>query len=367
MSRNTKAVINLEAIRANYRLACETAPESQSIAVIKANAYGHGVIPVAQALDQIAPAFAVAAIEEGLELRSTFSEKPILILQGIQSAEDLLLASKHNLSLMIQSQAQLELLQQNTPSKPISVWLKADTGMHRLGFPIAEIKPALNKLEALPYVQQQLTICSHFACASDPSATLNQQQLDHFNALKTSLGTSLGTGIKYSFANSAAILSNPDSHCDWNRPGIMLYGGAPFDDIKHGSAKQLKPAMTLTTEVIAIRNITEGETVGYGATWKATRPSVIATLAIGYADGYSRHTPAGTPVAINNQIASLVGRVSMDMITVDITDLDKVKIGDTAELWGEQVSINTVAELSGTISYELMTSISKRVPRFYIN
>jgi alanine racemase len=224
-----------------------------------------------------------------------------------------------------------------------------------------QVCQALTDFEQTAWVETRPVICSHFANASDPEHPENKLQWQAVQALMDRVGNQ----YEISLANSAALLSNADYSLHWNRPGIMLYGGAPFDDIDHPLAEPLKPAMHLTTEVIAVRDIQVGETVGYGSTWTASRPSTIATLAIGYADGYPRHAPTGTPVAVNGQRVPLVGRVSMDMITVDVTGIGPVSLGDPAELWGATISIDEVAQHVGTISYDLMTAITSRVPKHY--
>lgn len=360
MSRQCRLTINLDNLAANYQLAVDAAPGSNTLAVIKANAYGHGMAEVASKLTN-APAYAVATIDEGLCLRA-ITDKPILILQGVLRQDELVEATHRRLTLMVQSQEQLALLKEQPLHQPIHAWVKADTGMHRLGIPVEEVESTIEQLQQLTWVDDQLVVCSHFANASDPVHALNAKQWERF----TELRLKLSSNIDFSMANSAGILSGDRYHLEWNRPGIMLYGGSPFDDIHHKASSQLKPVMQFTTEVIGLRDLAPGESVGYGSTWTAEKPARIATLAVGYADGYPRHAANGTPVAINGQIYPLAGRVSMDMITVDITGQESVAIGDKAELWGELVNINEVAEKSGTISYELMTKITNRVKRDYL-
>jgi len=359
MTRATKLTIDLSAIRANYQLAVDRAPQSQTLAVVKANAYGHGVTEVVNALDS-APAFAVATIDEAIHLRS-ITDKPILILQGVMRQDELAEAKQYQLTPMVHQSEQLKLFAENTADIPAAVWMKLDSGMSRLGFKSEEANAALSELCDYDAIDE-LVVCSHYANASSPERAKNAEQLAQLLTLKTQYPQ-----LKYSLANSAAILSNPKNHFDWNRAGIMIYGGSPFDDIYHADNKLLKPAMSLSSEVISIRQLAVGDTVGYGGTWVAERPSTIATIAAGYADGYPRHAPSGTLVHIAGQSLPLVGRVSMDMITVDVTDAPDVQIGDRAELFGQHVSIDDVAETSGTISYQLMTSITERVRREYIS
>lgn len=359
MTRATKLTIDLTAIRSNYQLAVERAPNSQTLAVVKANAYGHGVTEVVNALTN-APAFAVATIDEAIYLRSQ-TNTPILILQGVMRADELAEAKVHQLTPMVHQAKQLQLFAEHPQDIPAAVWLKLDSGMSRLGFKPQHVDSALEELCGYDAINE-LVVCSHFANASSPARDKNSQQLKQLMTLKEHYPQ-----LKYSMANSAAILSNSANHFDWNRAGIMLYGGSPFDDIYHPDNQLLKPAMSLSSEVISIRELSVGETVGYGDTWTAKRASKIATVAAGYADGYPRHAPSGTPVYIAGKQVPLVGRVSMDMITVDVTETPEVNIGDRAELFGQHVSIDDVAEASGTISYQLMTSITDRVRREYIS
>ena len=234
------------------------------------------------------------------------------------------------------------------------VWLKVDTGMHRLGFQCHEIAEVL---DSYPWLRQPTTVLtSHFACADDPEHPNNVAQLDSFTALLDEFG------LPGCMANTAAILRNPASIANWCRLGIGLYGASPVTG-EPAADFQLTPAMTLSAQVIALHKINAGETVGYSQTWRARRDSVIATVGIGYADGYPRHCPSGTPVVVRRQRGKLVGRVSMDMITVDVTDIKGVELGDEVELWGKQLPVDEIAAQAGTISYELITRVSSRVPR----
>ena len=357
MHRKTEALINLDAIRNNYSLASALAPQSKNIVVIKADAYGHGMLRVAEALQDVVSAFAVAIPEEALELRAAGISRPILVLEGANDAQACEVAAANELSLVVHNQEQVSQLLSASLSGNVPLWLKVDTGMHRIGFAPDDLKPALERLRAGGH--DVSVICTHLACADDLTSDATQQQLDSFNACVS------GIGLPTSISNSAGILAWPASHADWNRPGYMLYGNSPMTtDV--GSASGLQPAMTLRSEIIAIREIPAGESVGYGARWTAKRPSVIGTVAAGYADGYPRHAPNGTPTMVNGQIAPLVGTVSMDMLSIDLTAHDNVAIGDTVELWGQDVSVNEVATRCGTIGYELLTGVTARVPRLYI-
>ena len=357
MARATKVTINLDAIRYNYQRAKEHAPNAKIMAVVKANAYGHGMREVAAALSE-APAFAVAIIDEAIELRA-YTTKPILILEGVIRAEELAQAKQYDLIPAIHNQHQLDLLHAHSHNAPRSYWIVMDTGMSRLGFKRDQIVPAIESLLTNDVVED-LVVYSHMANASSPEMASNKAQLVAVDELMAQFPQ-----LHYSLANSAAIMASENYHKDWGRAGIMLYGGSPFDDITHPESQRLRPAMSLTAEVIAIRDLQPGESAGYGSTWTAERPSKLATIAVGYADGYPRHAPSGTPVYIRGQRLPLAGRVSMDMIMVDITDHPVITVGDMAELFGDNISINEVAQAADTISYHLMTSISARVRREY--
>lgn len=354
MYRKTEAHINLDAIRSNFALACSLAPQSKSIAVIKANAYGHGMLRVAEALQDAAPAFAVATIDEALELRKAGINNALLVLQGVTTAAACNTAASNNLTLVVHTPEQVEGLIEAGVSVP--VWLKIDTGMHRLGLAPGDFADARKRLAAGGIDVQ--VACTHFACADELDGDATRQQLECFNAATSDLD------LPRSIANSAGVLAWPESHAQWNRPGYMLYGSSPFA-VDVVTARELRPAMTLRSEIIAIRAVPTGESVGYGARWTAERPSIIGTVAIGYADGYPRHAQNGTPTLVNGKLAPLAGTVSMDAITVDLTGHDNARVGDSVELWGSGIAVNAVAAAAGTIGYQLLTGVSSRVPRTY--
>lgn len=354
MYRKTEARINLNAIRANLDLAGSLAPGSQSVAVIKADAYGHGMLHVAAALQDFAPAFAVATIDEALELRESGIRNTVLVLQGATSATAYKAAAANGLTLVVHTQEQVKNLLAAGVSLP--VWLKIDSGMHRLGLPPGECADVHQRLLGGGIDVQ--VVCTHFSCADDLDSDATAQQIERFSSATASLG------LPRSLANSAAILTRSESHAEWIRPGYMLYGNSPFaTDVDNG--RDLQPAMSLQSEVISIREVRPGESVGYGARWTAQQPSIIGTVAIGYGDGYPRHAPNGTPTGVNGRVAPLVGRVSMDSIAVDLTGHSGVAVGDRVELWGESIAVNEVAAAAGTIGYELLTGVSSRVPRIY--
>ncbi|MCW8832324.1 MAG: alanine racemase [Colwellia sp.] len=354
-SRKNQAVINLAALKQNYQKISALAPQSETIAVIKANSYGHGLTAVAKHLDKIAPALAVAFIDEAITLRSAGINSPILILEGPLCEQDFAIAEQENFWLMLHNTVQLNWLTKRSAPFTQKIWIKVDTGMHRLGFAPENIPKIIKTLDNEQ--KNNLVLCTHFSSAEelDNPKTLAQITSLHSVAELFPCQTSL--------ANSAGIINWQQSHGDYNRLGIALYGANPATS--YDLPMDLTPVMTLQSTIIALRDLNVGDKVGYGEIWQAERPSRIATIAIGYADGYPRCAKAGTPVLINGQLAPLAGRVSMDMITVDVTDLKPVKIGDMVELWGENLSVETVAKHLDTINYELLTRVSARVPRVY--
>ncbi|HET8904693.1 MAG TPA: alanine racemase [Saccharospirillum sp.] len=370
MARNLFADIHLDAICHNYRLAKSMArPGTGCIAIVKADAYGHGAVPVAQALAKQADALGVACIEEAMELRDANISIPILLLEGFFEKSELPELIKHRLWTVIHSFKQLEELEayahQSGGLQGLPVWVKVDTGMHRLGFELTDLEPAMTRIQALPSVGP-ITLMSHFANADCSQDASTRQQIAKLSQL--SPGNTARAGIwknlTFSLSNSAATLAWPTAHYDWLRPGIMLYGANPIGESVMG-IRDLKPAMTLSTELIAIRDVPAGEAVGYGSTFHCNQPTRIGTLAIGYADGYSRHARNGTPVFLNGRRAHLAGRVSMDMITIDLTDHQEAKIGDRVELWGENIPVDEVAACCDTIAYTLLSGLTRRVCRRY--
>ena len=358
MSRPTRAVIDIQALRHNYQLAQSLAPESKTIPMVKANAYGHGAVKVSQALADIAPAFGVACIEEALELRDAGIKQPILLLEGAFDAAELKLAATKGFWVMVENHQQKEAIINADLALPLTVWLGVDTGMHRLGFQPEDIAEVYKTLNSSRNISQPIVFTSHFACADDLNNKATLKQIDAFKACAPV------TALQ-SLANSAAILAWPKAQREWQRPGYMLYGNSPFA-VPQENADQLKPVMSFESAVISLRTIAAGESVGYTANWTAERDSTIATITVGYGDGYPRNATNGTPVLINGVRCPLVGRVSMDMITVDVTDLREVAIGDKALLWGPELPVNEVASHCDTIGYELLTRMPGRVPRVYL-
>ncbi|MCM2972997.1 alanine racemase [Larsenimonas suaedae] len=363
MARPLTAYIDLAALRHNYQLACACAPESQTLAVMKADAYGHGALECARALSDLAPAFAVASIEEADRLRNGGITQPIALLEGFFNASELPRIAERNYWCVVHSQWQIEALANASLVRPITVWVKLDSGMHRLGFSLDEVEPTWHALGVMENVHQR-HLMTHFASADLERSPQFVEQLEKARTVARRLDAPV------SFANSPATLVHSEAHGAWNRPGIMLYGADPLERATKLS-QQLKPVMTLETEVIALRTLGPGEPVGYGGRFKTARPSRIAVIACGYGDGYDRHAPDGTPVLVDGQRAPLAGRVSMDMMTVDVTDLPEVSVGARVTLWGnaatgEALHVDDVARHCETISYTLLTGVLPRVPRRYL-
>lgn len=359
MPRPAELRVNLTALRSNCQLARSLAPGSKIVAVVKADAYGHGASVIAKNLEPTVDMLAVSCIEEGIMLRNEGINKPILLLEGCFDEEDWKSSALFNFELVVHSANQAERLLNDKSGFPYRIWLKLDTGMHRLGLSADEFRLFYKRIRDASHVEN-LVLMTHLASADMLTSDFTQMQLDRFNALLKEVSST----DQLSVANSAGLIGWPSTRAHWNRPGIMLYGLSPFSD-ENPLAEGLKPVMTLESEVIAIRSIDKGESVGYGNTWQANRPSVIATAAIGYGDGYPRNAKSGTPVLVNGNRVHLVGRVSMDLISLDVTDAPKTKIGDKVVLWGEALSANEVAAWADTISYELVTRLTSRVTRIY--
>ena len=358
MARPTIANIDLNALRHNYVQAKNCTQGSKAVAVVKANAYGHGAVECAKALSLDADAFGVACIEEAIELRAAGINNPVLLLEGPFSEDEVAVAVQQNFWLMVSNTTQIDWLCNNSAAHQLSVWLKVDTGMHRLGLEPGLVSQCWQRLLAAGVLPDNMVLASHFASADDPASAMTKRQMEILKPLSDQLK------CRTSSANSAGIIAWPHSHGDWIRPGFMLYGNTPMIDDQPRGPK-LKPVMTLRSAVIGLRQVNTGDTVGYGEAWTAARPSTIATIAIGYGDGYPRMAANGTPVLVNGCKATLAGRVSMDMITVDVTDIDGVALGDEVELWGSTYSANDIASHSQTIGYELLTRMPLRVPRIY--
>ncbi|OWJ95482.1 alanine racemase [Pseudomonas sp. A46] len=353
--RPARALIDLEALRHNYRLAREVSG-ARALAVVKADAYGHGAARCAQALEDEADGFAVACIEEALELRAAGIRKPVLLLEGFFEADELELIQEHEFWTVVHSGWQLEAIERASIGKPLTVWLKMDSGMHRVGLHPAEYRDAYQRLSASGKVAK-IVLMSHFARADELDSSSSAEQVAVFEEARAGLVADV------SLRNSPAVLGWPQVPSDWVRPGIMLYGATPFE-VAHPLAERLQPVMTLESKIISVRELPAGQPVGYGARFVTERPTRVGVVAMGYADGYPRHAPTGTPVAIDGQPSRLIGRVSMDMLTVDLTDLPQAGLGSRVELWGKQVLASEVAMAAGTIPYQIFCNL-RRVPLVY--
>lgn len=353
MARPLIATIDLNAILHNYRYAKKLQPSCKAFAVVKSNAYGHGAIEVARHLDKEVDAFAVAAIEEAVSLREESIESPVMLLEGVFEAEEWVMCERYGFWAAIENEIQLNWLLESKV-KIEKVFVKLDTGMRRLGVDEKAAKLLVDKLKASEQVGEVL-LMTHFACADDLSDITTMQQLAYFEQARRSIGD-----IESSVANSAAIMKWSVPEGGWIRPGIMLYGISPFAGLT-GQQLGLVPAMTLSSKVISVRSLKQGDKVGYGLSYVAKENHQLATVAIGYGDGYPRHTQNGAPVKLGGRSGELAGRVSMDMITVKLSNSDQsLEIGQEVVLWGEDVPVEEVAEFAGTIGYELVTRMTSR-------
>jgi len=352
MPRPIRATISAAALAHNLTVARQHAGGAKIWAVIKANAYGHGIERAARAL-AAADGFAVLDFQEAARLRVAGVQKPILMLEGFFKPDDLPLLNKYALTPVVHNPEQVEMLKRTRLERDIDIYLKVNSGMNRLGFGVEGLRPAYNALRMHRQVKE-VTLMTHFADADGPGGI--QGQLRWFEELVKPFEAG-----QRSLANSAALLRFPEARGDWVRPGIMLYGCSPFAD-RSAESLNLKPVMTLTSEIIGTQHLQPGERVGYGFSYEAVGEITIGIVACGYADGYPRHAPVGTPVLVNGERARIVGRVSMDMISVDISDIPEAYIGSPVTLWGEGLSADEVGAAAGTLSYELLTKVTARVP-----
>jgi len=356
MARPIQALIHADALRHNLAVARSRAGGRRLWAVVKANAYGHGLERVLRPLAQ-ADGLALLEVSEAERARAAGWRKPILLLEGFFDARELDHVARLDLATVVHDDRQIDLLAQWRGARPIEVLVKVNSGMNRLGLRPERFGPAIERLRVCAAVRVTAAL-THFACAdaldAQARASVDAQVVEFERALAGWLG-------ERSLANSAALFLQPQIGGDWVRPGIALYGGSPCTALSAASLG-LRAAMTLRSRLIAVQPVGRGDRVGYGARWRAHRPGRIGVVACGYADGYPRAAPDGTPVAVDGRIVPLAGRVSMDMITVDLTDAPQAQVGSEVELWGTQVPIDTVAERSGTVGYELMCALAPRVP-----
>ncbi|MGZ8230544.1 MAG: alanine racemase [Burkholderiales bacterium] len=348
--RPLTATIDLSALRHNLGVVRRHAPRSKVFAVIKANAYGHGLLRVARALEG-ADGFAVVELESAVRLREAGYRQKIALLEGIFDPRELPVLTEHRLVPAIHTVEQIEMLSALSAGCKLDVLLKVNTGMNRLGFQPSQFGAALERLQSGSHVSS-ITLMTHFANADDARGIAEP--------LQTLEGASAGVALPRTLANSAAIMRYPEAHADWVRPGIMLYGCSPFPNTVAVDVG-LRPAMTLASEVIAVRELSAGDAVGYGSTWVAERAARVAVVACGYADGYPRHAPTGTPVLVGARLTRTVGRVSMDMLCVDVSGIEAVRVGTPVVLWGEGNPVENIAEAAGTVGYELLCALAPRV------
>ena len=352
MPRPIRATINLSALRHNYLLAKRHAAGAKAWAVIKANAYGHGLLRAAEALADLADGFALLDLADAIALRDAGFRQPILMLEGVFEAADIPVCAEYGLIPVIHRVEQLAMLRDAGLPVRLPIYLKLNSGMNRLGITPAQLPAARHEIAASPAVGA-VTLMTHFAEADGGRGIA--WQLERFAQM------SEGWSCPVSLANSAVLLRHPETVRDWVRPGIMLYGSSPFAD-EPAANLGLQAVMTLESRIIGVQGIVAGERVGYGGLFVAERPTRVGIVACGYADGYPRHAPSGTPILVAGRRTRTLGRVSMDMLACDLTDIPEAAIDSPVRLWGEGLSADEVAAAAGTISYELFCALAPRVP-----
>jgi alanine racemase len=351
MSRPIRATLDLAALKHNLGVARRLAGPARVLAVIKANAYGHGVRRAARAL-AAADGFALLELDDAVRLRAEGHRHPILLLEGFFSPDELAPILEHRLSVVLHDPEQLAMLRGLDGSRKLDVFVKFNTGMNRLGFPAADADKVLASVRALPCVGE-VVLATHFSDAEGVSGIEHQLRLFERQVARD--------GYQRSLANSGALLRFPEARGDWVRPGIMLYGASPLDE-RSARRMDLKPVMTLHSRIIAVQQLKKGDTVGYGSLFMADRPMRIGVVACGYADGYPRHAWNGTPVLVDGVRVPMAGRVSMDMLSVDLGAVPQAGVGSPVTLWGEGLPVEEVAGAAGTVSYELLCALARRVP-----
>lgn len=353
MSSASYALVNTSAVKYNIQKVREYAPKAKVMAVIKANAYGHGLLRIAGVLNEV-DAMAVARVDEGLRLRQAGFTKRTAVLEGFVCEQELHELIDYNLDIVVHTIEQVAIIEKYSGQKKLTVWLKLDTGMSRLGFMATEFVSIYQRLSACQCVNTPVSLMTHLSSADNINSPVTSRQLALFNdVIQTCSG-------EKSIANSAGIIAWPDSLTDWVRPGIMLYGVSPFNN-KQGNELKLRPVMSLHSRLIAVKNIAAGVAVGYAGSWVSEKPTRLGVVAIGYGDGYPRYAKTGTPVLVNGKRVPLVGRVSMDMITVDLSTQSNAEAGDPVILWGEGLAVEEIAQYADTIPYTLLCGITQRV------
>ncbi len=353
MTRPARVIIDLDALRHNLSRVRHYAPNSKIMAIVKADAYGHGISRVARTLAN-ADSFGVACLEEARQLREAGIDKQILLLEGPYSIEEIDDIQHLRLDMVIHHRFQVDLLDSATINSPVIVWLKVDSGMHRLGFAPSEVDKVWRKLRQIEGVAGDIRFITHLACANERDNAMTTQQAEVFLKLTRPYQA------EKSLANSAAVIAGQKYCLDWVRPGLMLYGVSPIDG-QIGTAFDLKPVMTLESALISVKYLKRGEPVGYGASWRCPQDMPVGVVAAGYGDGYPRHARTGTPILVNGKPCALIGKPSMDMITLDLRGCAEARTGDPVLLWGKGLPIEETAACADTIPYELLCGVHKRL------
>jgi len=353
MTRPARVVIDIPSLHHNLSRVRQLAPRSRIMAIVKAHAYGHGLVRVARELSG-ADAFGVACLEEAEQLRAAGVRQPVILLEGPYNGAELGRILELDLEVVIHHDSQVEMLEAARLAGQLRTWVKLDSGMHRLGFDPLDAVRAWRRLQQCPAVASPLRLMSHLARANEPEHPQTLRQLEVFHSTRRDLPG------EWSLANSAGIIGWPDSHGDWVRPGLMLYGISPME-AGHSADHDLRPVMSLRSAVISVKTVRRGESVGYGGGWQCPADMTIGVVAAGYGDGYPRHACSGTPVLVDGMRTALVGTTSMDMLTVDLGPIGGARVGSTVELWGPELPIEEVARHAGTIPYELMCGVHKRL------
>ena len=352
MTRPLRVRIKLSALRHNLNRVRMAAPESRVMAVVKANGYGHGLERVATALADV-DGFGVACLEEAIRLREAGISRPITLLEGFYEAAEIAEIARLHLDIVVHHEQQLAVLERRQATPPLRVWLKIDSGMHRLGFPADQAASAYARLKACDRIEA-VGLFSHLAAADDRRSAYTRRQLEQFIEVTRAM-----QGAR-SLANSGAILAWPDTHFDWVRPGLMLYGISPFAG-GVAADEGLQPVMTLTSRLIAINHCKRQDAIGYGHAWVCPQDMPVGIVAAGYGDGYPRHAVSGTTVLLNGRQAQIIGRVSMDMLSIDLRAHPDARVGDEVVLWGDGLPVEEVAHHASTIPYQLVCAVAPRV------
>ena len=353
MTRPARVIIDLDALRHNLSRVRQYAPDSKIMAIVKADAYGHGLARVAGTLAH-ADGFGVACLEEARQLREAGVRKRILLLEGPYTAEEMGDIRHFRLDMVIHHRFQIDLLQSSTANAPVHIWLKVDSGMHRLGFAPSEVGKVWDQLRRHEGVAEDIRFITHLACANEWGNAMTSQQAEVF------LNVTKSYRAEKSLANSAALITWQEYCLDWVRPGLMLYGVSPIDG-QTGAAFDLKPVMSLESALISVKHLKRGDPVGYGASWRCPEDMPVGVVAAGYGDGYPRNARAGTRILVKGKPCALIGKPSMDMITVDLRGCPQATIGDTVLLWGRELPVEETADQAGTVPYELLCGVHKRL------